>query len=147
MFWYERLAKFLEKRGRHRMIWRDEPQEDGSTISTPYLERWYIVRNKYFGLYLHRFWASDEDGIHCHPWNNFSWIIEGGYWENLIDGQKIWRERGFKRFRAAEEFHKLEIPNGQAGMTWTIFGRFRRRRKWGFLKTNTWYPAAYQGGE
>jgi len=137
--WYERLANFLEKRGRRRMIWRGENE--------PYLERWYIVRNKYFGLYLHRFWASDEDGVHDHPWNNFSWVLAGGYWEHLPDGQRLWREAGFKKFRTAEEFHRLEVPNGWEGETWTIFGRFRRRRIWGFWEKDGWVAAKKQQGD
>ena len=147
MSWCERLAAFLEKRGRHRMIWRDEPQADGSVLASPYLERWYIIRTKWLGVYLHRFWASDEDGVHDHPWNNFSWIVKGGYWEHLPDGQRLWRATGFKTFRTAEEFHRLEIPEGGSGGTWTIFGRFKRRRKWGFWEKEGWKIAPVQKGD
>lgn len=145
--WYERLAKYLKKRGRHRMIWRDTPQPDGSILSEPYLERWYIFRSRRFGLFIHRFWKSDEDGVHDHPWNNFSWILKGGYWENLPDGQKLWRAPGFKKFRTAEEFHRLEIPDGEEGGTWTIFGHFKRRRKWGFWDPTGWRLAPVQKGD
>ena len=147
MKWYERLATFLQRRGRHRMIWRTETLPDGVEIDLPYLERWYIIRTQRFGLYLHRFWASDEDGVHDHPWNNFSWILTGGYWENLPDGQRLWRPAGFKKYRTAEEFHRIDVPAGGEGHTWTIFGRFKRRRKWGFWEKEGWKAAAYQGGE
>jgi hypothetical protein len=89
-------------------------------------------------LYLHRFWSSDADGVHDHPWDNFSWVLVGGYWERLPDGQRLWRSPGFKKYRHAEEFHRVEIPEGGEGATWTIFGRFKRRRKWGFWEKNGW---------
>ena len=147
MKWYMRLANFLEKRGKRRMIPRVEIQPDGSTLELPYLERWYIVRTKRFGLYIHRFWASDEDGVHDHPWNNFSWVLSGGYWEHLPDGQRLWRAPGYKKMRSAEEFHRLEIPENGAGSTWTLFGRFKRRRKWGFWDKDGWVAAKKQMGD
>lgn len=145
MTWYEHLAAFLQRRGRYRMIWRDILGPDGSIVtSIPYLERWYIFRTKWFGLYLHRFWKSDEDGVHDHPWNNFSWIVAGGYYESLPDGQKPWRPTGYKKYRHAEEFHRVEIPPDWEGHTWTIFGRFKRRRKWGFWEKDGWQIAPVQ---
>lgn len=138
MTWYERLAKFLEKRGRYRAINRDVVASNGVIVSAPYLDRWYIIRTKRFGLYLHRFWSSDEDGVHDHPWNNFSWVLAGGYWELLPDGQRLWRPPGYKKYRHAEEFHRVELKDGSAGGTWTIFGRFKRRRKWGFWEKDGW---------
>ena len=120
MKWYEHLAKFLEKRGRYREIERTIYTPEGLAVSTPYLDRWYIIRTKRFGLYLHRFWSSDEDGVHDHPWNNFSWVLHGGYWELLPDGQKLWRKPGFKKYRHAEEFHRIELENGTLAMSFYL---------------------------
>lgn len=168
MKWYERLAEFLANRGRYRSICREvqvpmelrlvgtvmDPFHDETGIKntyTPatrkelYLERWYIVRNKWLGIYLHRFWADDEDPPHDHPWNNFSWIIGGGYWERLPDGQRLWRPKGFRKYRTAEEFHSIEIE--EPGKAWSLFFRFKRRRKWGFWHPEGWKEAVYQGGE
>lgn len=131
---YELLAKFLKNRGRYRAFYRTLLNGKQQL----YLERWYIIRTKRFGLFLHKFSASDEDPVHDHPWNNFSWILSNGYWEYLPDGQKLWRNPGFKKFRAAEEFHRIELEKGSEGKVWTLFGRFKRRRKWGF-----WFPTGW----
>lgn len=152
MKWYEKLAEFIEKRDlrrkpnqrpKHRIIPRVNP--DGTVER--YLERWYILRKDLIGAYLHRFWASDEDGVHDHPWDNISIVVAGGYWEHLPDGQRLWRKPGFVKFRKAEEFHRLEIPVGWEGKAWTIFIRFKRRRIWGFWGKDGWYPAEKQQGD
>jgi|SRR5689334_8198236 len=147
MKWYERLALFLEKRGRYRAINRTTYTPAGVAVSSPYLDRWYIIRTKRFGLYLHRFWTSDEDGVHDHPWNNFSWVLKGGFWELLPDGQRLWRKPGYKKYRHAEEFHRIELEDGTGGAVWTIFGRFKRRRKWGFWEKDGWKPVMDRRGD
>lgn len=138
MKWFEKIANFLERRGRHRTI----PRANGRL-----LERWYIIRGLRLGVYLHQFWSSDDDDFHDHPWDSFSWIIHGGYWECLPDGQRLWRSVGFKKYRTAEEFHRIELQPGTEGHAWTIFIRFKRRRKWGFWHPTGWKEATYQGGE
>jgi len=72
----EQLANWLKKRGRHRMIHREL---DGQQAD--YLERFYIISTSWLGVYLHRFWASDDDGLHDHPWNSISILLKGGYYE------------------------------------------------------------------
>jgi hypothetical protein len=176
LHWIERLARWLERKGRRRVIWRETFTERGWDDRNPettvhvgtiqddtsptgvrnkyrekYLERYYLFRSKWFAIFIHRFWSSDLEPLHDHPWDNFSWVIKGGYWENLPDGQRLWRGPGFKKFRTAEEFHRLDIPEDERGRpmigeTWTIFARLRRRRKWGFWYPDGWKPAAVQSG-
>ena len=166
----ERVARWLKKRGRHRIIYRDIFTESGldyNPINTvhvntvqdlgsktgvrnkyrqKYLERFYVFRSKWLGVYIHRFWADDDDPVHDHPWNNISWIQKTGYWENLPDGQRLWRPAGFKAYRRAEQFHAVEIEPGTEGKVWTIFIRFKRRREWGFWHPDGWKKAIPQQG-
>ena len=48
----------------------------------PYLHRWYVIRTRGFGLFIHKFIRSDEDrALHCHPWDFIVIPIWRGYWE------------------------------------------------------------------
>lgn len=166
----ERYARWLKRRGKSRLICRDIFSTSGieynhantvhvSTVqdldsktgvrnkyTQKYLERFYVLRTKWLGIYIHRFWASDDDPQHDHPWNNISWVQKTGYWEHLPDGQRCWRSEGFKAFRKAEQFHRVEIAPGTEGKVWTIFIRFKRRREWGFLYPDGWKRATFQSG-
>lgn len=100
-----------------------------------YLTRYVIFRCKYFGIYIHKFWISDYDVPHDHPWNFFSLPLSKGYLEHLPDGTAIWRGVLSPKFRTANEFHWVELINGPA---WTFFLHFRVRRRWGFLTDQGW---------
>ncbi len=100
-----------------------------------YLTRYVIFRCKYFGAYIHKFWMSDYDVPHDHPWNFFSLPLSKGYLEHLPDGTATWRGVFSPKFRTANEFHWVELTKGPA---WTFFLHFRVRRRWGFLTDQGW---------
>ena len=100
-----------------------------------YLTRYVLFRCKWFGIYVHKFWISDYDVPHDHPWNFFSLPLAVGYEEHLPDGTSIWRGPLSPKFRTANEFHWVELTNGPA---WTFFVHFRHRREWGFLTKDGW---------
>lgn len=125
-----------------------------------YLNRWRIIDNRWFGVYLHQFFMGDsERHLHNHPWHWFcSIILAGGYTETLgrfVNRAKItcedgmWRIRPTKamvrddyvrgigiRFQNGNTFHTIrEIP--KPGKTWTLFIRGKRVRKWGFFVEET----------
>lgn len=131
----EKVAVWLEKHGKARMIERKE-HASGKWIN--YLKRHYLIRIKLIGAFLHQFWSSDEDGVHDHPWDNITIILRGGFYEELADGQILWRPPGFFCFRKAEQFHRIILKPGTEGKVWTLFIRFRRRRQWGFLLNKEW---------
>lgn len=129
--WYQRLAGWLEKRGRVKVITR----EDGS----PYLIRYYIFfkdRPKWvpFNVYLHRTLRSDEDGLHDHPWPWASYILNGGYFEDTPEG-RFWRGKGSFRIRKATDFHRLVLPSwiNEQEQCWSLFFVGKRQKRWGFL--------------
>jgi hypothetical protein len=124
----------------------DSPTKVKNHYSQKYLERYYLFHSKWLAIYIHRFWASDEDPVHDHPWNNISWVVKRGYFEKLPDGTRHFRMPGFKAFRKAEQFHAVELSPGTEGDVWTVFIRFRRRRQWGFWHQDGWKAAVPQSG-
>lgn len=110
-----------------------------------YLERFYILSTPFLGVYIHRFWANDMDGLHDHPWDSFSWLLEGGYLECIAgEMQPIIRMEGDTHYRTACESHRITLlPGDEPGSCWTLFIRFRRKRIWGFYSSE-WTPAMKQ---
>jgi len=147
--WFERLAGWLEKRGRRRMIPRER---DGKQEN--YLERFYILSTSWIGIYLHRFWASDDDGLHDHPWHSVSIVLDGVYFEEEPErgsvpyGPSITRERRplsppFK-IRSRYAAHRITVSEEEPG-AWSLFIRFGlKRRQWGFYRHRGWEAAEVQ---
>lgn len=56
---------------------------DCDTSTTPYMIRWYVIRTKFFGLFIHKFIRSDfERALHDHPWSFIVIPIWRGYIEH-----------------------------------------------------------------
>lgn len=102
--------------------------------SSPYLRRWWLIpRNKWFNVYLHEFLRSDDDrALHCHPWLNFSYLLEGEYIEHTIAAGGIHyaahRKAGNWKFRFATSAHRIEVGKP----CWTLFITGPVVREWGF---------------
>jgi hypothetical protein len=147
--WFERWADRLAAKGRRRMIRRER---DGN--NEDYLERFYIISTSWLGIYLHRFWASDDDGLHDHPWNSVSILLSGSYYEEEPErqttpyGPTITRLRRplhppFK-IRSRYAAHRITVNKENPG-AWSLFIRFGfKRRKWGFYRQRGWEPAEVQ---
>ena len=123
------FRNFMDYFGRYRLI------KDKKT-GEPYLERFYIFlkdrENFPFNIFLHRFLKSDPDGLHDHPWNYRTFILSGGYYEQLSDNKLHWRKPFTYRFSKAETFHRIELDKDQK--CWTIFIPGVRRKEWGFIE-------------
>lgn len=100
-----------------------------------YLTRYVIFRCKWFGAYVHKFWISDSDVPHDHPWWFISIPLTVGYREHLIDGTSLWRGAFNIQFRTARELHWVDLEKGPA---WTFFVHGRKTREWGFLTDDGW---------
>jgi len=133
---------WLERHDRKRIIMDRVDNE-------PYLERYYIFlkdRKTFpFNVFLHKFLKGDPDDVHDHPWNYFTIILAGGYYEWIAqfneDGTKscevrIWRGPGSFRFGNTHTFHRIELKEGVT--PWTLFMPGPQRREWGFLVKNKW---------
>ena len=139
----ERLSARLPK----RTIYRNHTVGDAPEL---YLERFYLWRGKSVGVYLHRFWASDEEGLHDHPWHSVTRILCGGYYERTVEGQRFITKLAGWRLMPMQMFHRIQLPKRFAGKTWTIFIRFKRQREWGFLPKESdiaWRRVPYSGQE
>lgn len=159
--WFEHLAAWLKSKGRHRMIRRER---DGNQEN--YLERFYILSTKWIGVYLHRFWSDDDDGLHDHPWNSVSVLLHGSYVEEMPERQAVPYGPTIKKkryplhppffVRSRYDAHRITILRCEDAETeeeyalvgepiWSLFIRFgAKRRTWGFYRNKGWEPAEVQ---
>ena len=128
-----KFLRWLKRRGSWRMITRN---------GQPYLERYVLLKLGNASLYIHRFWQSDPDDPHCHPWWSMSYILKGGYREYFADGTYIDRKPGDKVLRDATTFHRVTLNGAKPGSAWTLFFTWKRKREWGFLTKDGWVPAS-----
>lgn len=98
-----------------------------------YLDRYTIIRSKPFAVYLHHFVDRDQDTeMHDHPWHAVSWVITGWYMERYLlpDLQTSERRIRFGNRIQPNRFHM--ITEAKPG-TWTLFIRFKKTKRWGFI--------------
>ena len=103
-----------------------------------YLRRWWVIpKNKWFNIYLHNFFRSDDDrALHDHPWWNVSILLRGEYKEHTR--QRIYLRRApVVVFRSAVCAHRIELTTN-GGSVWTLFITGPKIRDWGFLCPNGW---------
>ena len=133
---------WLERHDRKRIIM-------DRTENEPYLERYYVFFKERvtfpYNVFLHKFLKSDPDDVHDHPWNYFTIILAGGYYEWIAqfneDGTKScevrhWRGPGSFRFGNTHTFHRIELKEGVT--PWTLFFVGKRQREWGFIVKDKW---------
>lgn len=108
-------------------------------IGDNYLRRWWVVpRNDWCNVYLHEILHSDDDrALHDHPWDNTSFLIEGGYVEVTPEGE-FERTAGSVIMRKAVDSHRLVIPDG--GRAISLFQTGPAIREWGFHCPQGWRP-------
>lgn len=101
-------------------------------LGQPYLERSYVGTLFGVRIYLHRFVACDEDGLHDHP---FAWsgslILAGWYYEDHWVGRV--RRRWFNLI-GPNRFHRVVLPEHAGHDVWTLFFHTPRIKPWGFLR-------------
>lgn len=105
----------------------------------PQLRRWWWLRKKWGGVYLHETRYSDNPTLHDHPYASMSIILKRGYTEEFSGGvlKKRWRFQFI--FRRATTAHRLIIEDG-AKPCWTLFVIGPRIRDWGFHTKDGWVP-------
>lgn len=108
----------------------------------PYLLRWWLIPwNRWFNIYLHVFFRSDDDrALHDHPWVNLSILVDGRYIEETIraGGIHIRTERraGALKLRGPRAAHRVELVAGQPCTT--VFVTGPNLRSWGFHCPRGW---------
>lgn len=108
-----------------------------------YLMRYHIFRCRWLNIYLHNFFLSDEEDLHCHPWANISILLRGGFIEHHHDHKVTTRVAGDVWWRSARELHRIQVISPST--TWSLFIHGRRTREWGFLKPGGWEVADNSG--
>lgn len=122
---------------------RRDPDQVIGEHHQPYLCRWYIIpRNRWFNVYLHQFWRSDDDrALHDHPWWSLSLLLRGHLVEHTIDRGGVHRRRriacGAWRLRSSRFAHRLEVDSTKVPV-WTLFITGPRLREWGFHCPQRW---------
>lgn len=98
----------------------------------PYMERSYVGTAFGVRVYLHRFVASDEDGLHSHPWRaSLSLILAGWYYEDLWSRRVV---RRFFNYIGPDVLHRVVLPKHAQHDVWTLFFHTARNRPWGALR-------------
>jgi len=116
--------------------------QDGS----PYLTRYFVLRSRWFGIYLHNIHRNDRDDMHDHPWNFTTFILRGGYWEYLTDhppltDRRRWCGPGSVLRHKATDIHRVELRTDEWGKfipAWTLVFIGRKQRSWGFHTLGGW---------
>ena len=125
------LFGLLARRACYR--WQSRlPTRHISHRGAPYLERSYVATVFGIRIYLHRFVACDEDGLHDHPFrHSLSLILAGWYWEDL------WAGRGRRRwfnYIGPNKLHRVVLPEAAGADVWTLFFHTPRVKAWGILQ-------------
>ena len=128
------LKALFKKLGRYHEVF---DKKTGKVI----VERWAIFLKRRFdnfpfNAFLHKFYGDDEEDFHNHPWNYTTVVLMGGYYEEFLDGSKIWRGVGHYRFCEARSLHRIELEKDVD--CWTLFIPGKYKREWGFVANNKW---------
>jgi hypothetical protein len=108
------------------------PTRHLSHLGKPYMERSYLGTFMGLRLYLHRFLACDEEGVHDHPFlYSVSLILAGWYYEDR------WARRIARRwfnYIGPNTFHRVVIPEHATHDIWSLFIHTERCKPWGVLR-------------
>lgn len=133
---YQRESKYVER-------WYVHPKSQRKT--DPNNTAYVHSRGNLFGIYIHRFLASDEDEAkHDHPRHNISIVIDRGFWEH-IKGRRVWRAPGTIVFRRATTPHRIELEFSSgvprhSHEAISLFITGPRIREWGYHCAGGWVP-------
>jgi hypothetical protein len=144
----EKICDWCESKGRFLRITGTGGPDD------LYLIRYYVFKSKFLNIFIHRFFRSDRDDMHDHPWNFFTYLVRGAYTEHrwnpetrLVDitrrKRAFWADEDHQNrfvFRRAEDQHKVMVdrqylwPLDKTNCPLTICVTGRSRREWGFVR-------------
>lgn len=101
-----------------------------------YLSRLMLVRLPWFGIYLHVIrrpdWAQCQ---HDHPWAFITFILRGGY-EEEVGGQTFVHRPGYVGYRPRGFEHRITRLLGETAVTLVIRGH--NYESWGFRTLLGW---------
>lgn len=97
-----------------------------------YMKRWFLLRLYGHRLCIHKMLRPDYDKCkHDHPWPFTTFILYGGYKEELLNGDIVYNKVFRLYNREAKYAHRIaELPKG---VCWTIVHMKKKIKKWGFF--------------
>lgn len=116
-------------------VWADIPS--AVNPGQVYLRRLRIISTPWFAVYLHNINEADTGRHpHDHPWTFYSWVLCGGYWEEVwpteqhfdleIPPLQLSHNRGSIHKMSIESAHKIMLATD--GLTTIIFAGKRQRK-------------------
>lgn len=123
----------------------DEPEQN-------YMTRWRVIAAPWFGLYVHRLAKPDpRPTLHDHPWPFISFVLRGGYTEDVgtrpdaersspVTGRRTrsWRP-GSCHLMRKDDAHAITAL--RRSPTWTVLLVGKRQRpepSWGYWDDDGW---------
>jgi hypothetical protein len=101
-----------------------------------YLDRLFIIKTRWFGLYLHRIYRADYAKCeHNHPWAFITLILRGGYEEEVA---RFLRRPGYVGYRPRSFEHR--ITRLLKGPALTLVFRGPDHFDWGFVTKLGYMP-------
>lgn len=94
------------------------------------LDRYYLLKWRGYGIFLHRIHHSDPEVFHSHPWPWVSFIL-GGYTEQRL--REVPRRRRFVNWLRSSVPHRVTLTSGPV---WTLFFHGKRDNTWGVFAPN-----------
>lgn len=149
------LMKWCERRGKVLKITGSGGEDD------IYLIRYYVLKSKWYNIFIHQFLRSDRDDMHDHPWNFVTYLVKGSYLEKRWNHEtqcvdSIYRANyqdtyGYGPvtknrlvFRKATDQHQVvvdcdlkEAEKDQAALTLFVSGP--TKREWGFVREGCFF--------
>jgi len=118
----------------------------------PYIKRWRILETPWFNLWLHHILMDDDDrDMHNHPWWFYSFIISGGYVEEVTEPDHTHKlENCLYRFlvcrlpfcsstiayRHQNQYHRVSLRHAKP--CWSLILTGPKTNEWGFLTEDGW---------
>lgn len=95
-----------------------------------HFRRWELLKTKWFSIWIHGIYESDQDlHLHNHPWDFKSIVLKGSYIE-LTEKGFVWQTPMKFNSRNGENFHK--IYKLLTPVVYTLFFVTPIKREWGY---------------
>ncbi len=100
--------------------------------------RYRLFSCPWLRLYVHKILVSDYDEhLHTHPWNFFSFILKGGYRQEVLQHPKESIKYGYQRFGQFDLVHMGRYEGHKITLdycpTWTFVVAYGSYGPWGYL--------------
>lgn len=102
-----------------------------------HFKRWRILKTPWFEIYIHGIFKEDQDlHLHSHPWNIWTMVLFGSYFEELFLEDSNSTITKLRRplnmaYRRHDRFHKIKKLNSKSVYTLAIVGK-RKQSEWGY---------------